>query len=383
MSLDEQRFGVDAVANPSTLNFILYDQNAYGFIATPTDRDWYAAYTDIGSNYSIALFDSSAYTADPAIGASFILRDRFGNFLANSVSTGVGIQSFSGNATDTKFFIDVGSSDPGGYRLRAHNNSSTDDFTNSISAQPGVSYRGSLIYTGDADNFQASLQAGRTYSATYSSPNISDLFADLVDPFGRIVSFGAVQGQTVTFTPVISGVYELAISSNSFLQRGEYTFAFKEAVVAEGLNRFFNTQTGGHFFTISDAEAAQVQATRPDLRREGTGFGGFATDQGVATEEVYRFFNTKTGGHFFTTSEAERDEVLATNLDYRLEGVGFYDFVADQGASTEEVYRFFNTKTGGHFFTASEAERDQVIATNQDYRLEGIAFYAPDDGALI
>ncbi|MCK2056351.1 carbohydrate-binding domain-containing protein [Methylobacterium sp. 37f] len=147
---------------------------------------------------------------------------------------------------------------------------------------------------------------------------------------------------------------------------------------AEGVNRFFNMQTGGHFFTISAGENAQVLSTRPDLRPEGIGFGGFATDQGAATEEVYRFFNTKTGGHFFTTSEGERDQVIATNQDYRLEGVGFYDFVVDKGAATEEVYRFFNTKTGGHFFTASEGERDQVIATNQDYRFEGIAFYAPD-----
>lgn len=157
----------------------------------------------------------------------------------------------------------------------------------------------------------------------------------------------------------------------------------RSASVADGVHRFFNTQTGGHFFTISDGEAAQVRQTRPDLRPEGTGFGGFSADQGVATEEVYRFFNTRTGGHFFTTSESERDEVIATNRDYRLEGVGFFDFIVDQGTSTEEVYRFFNTNTGGHFFTASESERDQVLATNQAYRYEGIAFYAPDDGAAL
>jgi len=143
--------------------------------------------------------------------------------------------------------------------------------------------------------------------------------------------------------------------------------------------RFFNTSTGGHFFTISEGERDQVVATNSNYKLEGVGLYGFATDQGAATEEVYRFFNTKTGGHFFTTSEGERDQVIATNQDYKLEGVGFYDFATDQGAATEEVYRFFNTKTGGHFFTTSEGERDQVIATNQAYKFEGIAFYAPDD----
>ncbi|GJE72962.1 hypothetical protein CHKEEEPN_4523 [Methylorubrum podarium] len=45
------------------------------------------------------------------------------------------------------------------------------------------------------------------------------------------------------------------------------------------------------------------------------------------------------------------------------------------------MYRFFNAKTNGHFFTISEAERDQVRANLPDFRYEGIAFYAPDDGA--
>ena len=47
----------------------------------------------------------------------------------------------------------------------------------------------------------------------------------------------------------------------------------------------------------------------------------------VSKTPVYRFFNLKTGGHLFTTFEAER-EVLAENVDFRYEGIGFYAFDA-------------------------------------------------------
>ncbi|MCK2055323.1 Ig-like domain-containing protein [Methylobacterium sp. 37f] len=246
------------------------------------------------------------------------------------------------------------------------------------------------------------LTAGETASLTFQFSEAVTGFAatDLTATGGSVSNFATVDADTYTalFTPAINfnsqgrvsfaeGSY--ADAAGNAGSAGEVTFSVNTVtpggttVVADGVHRFFNTNTGGHFFTISDGEAAQVQATRSDLRPEGTGFGGFATDQGAATEEVYRFFNTKTGGHFFTTSEGERDQVIATNRDYKLEGIGFYDFTADQGAATEEVYRFFNTKTGGHFFTASEGERDQVIATNQTYKFEGIAFYAPEDGATL
>ncbi|MCK2055322.1 Ig-like domain-containing protein [Methylobacterium sp. 37f] len=246
------------------------------------------------------------------------------------------------------------------------------------------------------------LVAGETAVVTFQfSEAVTGFTAgDVSTSGGTFSNLTSIDADTYTgvFTPNIdsNGEARISVTSGSYTdtagdtgKAGQITIGVSTTtnpggtVEADGVYRFFNTQTGGHFFTISDGEAAQVQATRPDLRPEGTGFGGFATDQGASTEEVYRFFNTKTGGHFFTTSEGERDEVIATNRDYKLEGIGFYDFTADQGAATEEVYRFFNTKTGGHFFTASEAERDQVIATNQAYKFEGIAFYAPEDGATL
>ena len=141
--------------------------------------------------------------------------------------------------------------------------------------------------------------------------------------------------------------------------------------------RFFDTHDGGHFFTTSTAERDQVLATRKDMNFEGVGYDAVnpaSSDPNAAP--VYRFFDTHDGGHFFTISQAERDQVLNTRPDLKFEGIGYSEHTTQQ-AGDSAVYRFFETTSGGHFFTASAVERDTVMATRSDMRFEGIAFYAP------
>ena len=76
---------------------------------------------------------------------------------------------------------------------------------------------------------------------------------------------------------------------------------------------------------------------------------------------VFRFFDTHDGGHFFTTSATERNQVYTAPEDMNFEGVGYNAVdpaTADPNAAP--VFRFFDTHDGGHFFTISTAERDQV-----------------------
>ncbi len=141
--------------------------------------------------------------------------------------------------------------------------------------------------------------------------------------------------------------------------------------------RFYNNQSGGHFFTASTQEAEYVATKLFDnFSYEGTAFyaGGV---NAVNSAEIYRFYNTKAGGHFFTASVAERDYV-AKNMssNYIYEGVAF-KASPTKNEYSEEIYRFYNTKAGGHFFTASEGERDFVSTNMADsFIYEGIAFYA-------
>ncbi|MBX9930154.1 MAG: matrixin family metalloprotease [Methylobacterium sp.] len=92
------------------------------------------------------------------------------------------------------------------------------------------------------------------------------------------------------------------------------------------------------------------------------------------TDPVFRFYDTNTQDHFYTASAVERDQIMRTIPHYAYEGVAFE--VPDDGAGTIDVFRFYNTATQAHFFTSSEAERDQVIRTLPTYQYEGVAFQA-------
>ena len=60
-------------------------------------------------------------------------------------------------------------------------------------------------------------------------------------------------------------------------------------------------------------------------------------------------------------------------LDQR-EGPAYY--VSTTATNAFPVYRFYNLKAGVHFYTSSEAERDNVINTlGAVYRFEGVGYY--------
>lgn len=143
--------------------------------------------------------------------------------------------------------------------------------------------------------------------------------------------------------------------------------------------RFFNTKAGGHFFTTDPGERKLVLDTLPGFNDENVGFEALAADSDAESAlPVFRFFNTKAGGHFFTTDPDERALVQETLPQFQDEGVGFLAFETEI-EGTIPVYRFFNTKAGGHFFTADPGERDLVENTLPHFQAEGVGFYAFPD----
>ncbi len=105
---------------------------------------------------------------------------------------------------------------------------------------------------------------------------------------------------------------------------------------------------------------------------EATAKAAVAGDPRVA---VFRFFNTATGTHFYTASVDERDRVIATLPVFHYEGPAFY---ASTLAATalSPVYRFYNRAAGVHFYTISEDEKNSIIAKLPQYTYEGPAYYA-------
>lgn len=156
------------------------------------------------------------------------------------------------------------------------------------------------------------------------------------------------------------------------------TVARKAAASAVAVFRFYNTVTRAHFYTTNEAEKNNVLLSAPYFSYDGAVFTASGT-QTAGLSPVYRFFNRQTGVHFYTISEAEKNNVLTTLPQFQLEGPAYF---ASQvaGASLIPMYRFYLPSKGYHFYTASEEEKNQVMATlGQTYQYEGIGYYVLSD----
>lgn len=144
-------------------------------------------------------------------------------------------------------------------------------------------------------------------------------------------------------------------------------------LVVVDIYRFFNSSLGGHFFTADFVEKKNVEE-RNLFDSEGVGFRAFskADEQGENTVPVYRFLNTELGSHLFTAFELEKATLMSSE-GFVFEDVGFRALSIDT-AETVPVYRFFNKENGGHFFTADEIEKNAVLS-NPQFIYEGEAFY--------
>ena len=143
----------------------------------------------------------------------------------------------------------------------------------------------------------------------------------------------------------------------------------KAGAEAVPVYRFYNTSTGAHFYTTSTAERDSIRARLPLFSYEGTAFEAIA-QAGAGLAPVYRFFNTQTGVHFYTISEAEKNLVRDSLPQYRLEGVAYY---ASQVAVTgfRPLYRSYVLNKGFHFYSVNASE----TAGLAQYRAEGVAYY--------
>jgi len=138
--------------------------------------------------------------------------------------------------------------------------------------------------------------------------------------------------------------------------------------------RFYNVVNNTHFYTDSRAEVKHVKATWPDIfQYEGI---VYVTDSAADQQPLYRFYNRVSQSHFYTASEGERDYVIATWPHiFSYEGPTYKVSVAS-GPWKAPIHRFYNMRNGSHFYTASETEKTNVIATwPHVYRYEGPAFY--------
>jgi V8-like Glu-specific endopeptidase len=179
-----------------------------------------------------------------------------------------------------------------------------------------------------------------------------------------------------------SGVFAAGIHSTSAWAtslKGHESFIegwtrINDAYLTQGLDvfRFFNKKTGHHFFTTNENEALDVFMNLPDFSYESIGFG---IRSGNGDTAVYRLYNSTTGRHLYTAFETEM-RALDAEPAWQFESIEFNAYRAP-AQGRDEIHRFWNSQNGSHLYTANEAEVAHILShpTLQHFRYEGIAFY--------
>ncbi|MFP8777848.1 hypothetical protein [Hydrogenophaga sp. RWCD_12] len=166
---------------------------------------------------------------------------------------------------------------------------------------------------------------------------------------------------------------ELAKARSPSAQTGTALPQVTKATARSPVYRFYNSQTGAHFYTIDVAERNRVQSTLPMFQYEGEAFFVSAVaDTGLSP--VYRFYNVQTGVHFYSISAEEKAHIEANLPQFHYEGVGYYaSKTALQGMVP--LYRFYVSTAGFHFYSASETEKDRIRANLPHYLFENVGYY--------
>ncbi len=174
----------------------------------------------------------------------------------------------------------------------------------------------------------------------------------------------SVVGSTISVTGQGADVTLMNVEFLRFIDKVVSTDPAAAPVVSsEHVNamfRFYDTKTGDHFYTSSADEKAYVQKTLPSYVYEGVAWA--APDASAATTDVFRFYDTKTSTHFFTTDAAERDWVMRTLSSYQYEGVAFQAYKDTPGDGHVTLERFYNTSTHLHHYSADAGETADIKA---------------------
>ena len=190
-----------------------------------------------------------------------------------------------------------------------------------------------------------------------------------------------------TGTLIVDGQGAVKLDGDFSLTASDIEFSGSDrevSIVDTAATTVYEFEAGGvSFYTVDENEKAYIEENLDNYELQAGGFSSVDPLSGSDVEEVHRFYNTKTGTHFYTINEVERDYILENLEDYSYEDVKFYGYSSDIDGSMP-VYRFYDAAEGIHMFTHSEAEMNEMESDGM-FDNEGIAFYAmpSDDGLVI
>ena len=150
----------------------------------------------------------------------------------------------------------------------------------------------------------------------------------------------------------------------------------------EAVHRFYQFEIGSHLYTTDANEISYIQeqsaAGKLSYQYEAEKFSVLADDKDTLTgqtiegvQPVYRFFNTQTGAHLYTTDENERSFIEANLANYNPEGIKYYAFESEpQNIETIPVYRLLNSDSGSHIYTIDSNELSYIQDNLPNFTLE-------------
>ena len=150
---------------------------------------------------------------------------------------------------------------------------------------------------------------------------------------------------------------------------GSYTWIINQGYGTDAVPAYrMYRKSGEHVYTINPVEVSMLE--QAGWINEGVAFkvNSVASKKGTP---IYRVYNPNNGGmHFYTASAAERDMLLANGWTEGKEV--FYGATKTTGIP---VYRTYNTgsNNGEHNYTTNIAESDMNVKAG--WRAEGVAFY--------
>jgi len=158
------------------------------------------------------------------------------------------------------------------------------------------------------------------------------------------------------------------------------------------VHRFYNNRDKAFFYTSSKDEKDYVlfnsHYDRPNNDEwpyvyQGSTFeAAHSYLSSAALVPVFRFYNYETGHHFFTTSDAEAEMIKGKSASgewsFNYEGTRFSVYSVDPTPNFQgdeiAVHRFYSPTLNRHFFTGDSDEATEIQLTGiWDY--EGVAFY--------
>lgn len=154
-------------------------------------------------------------------------------------------------------------------------------------------------------------------------------------------------------------------NSDALVSASEATVSDNKAVVeTRNMFRFYNPNSGEHFYTASKKEGLY-------LRNHGwtyEGIGWVAPKK--SNSPVYRLYNPNAGDHHYTRSTKERNYLLKQG--WKDEGIGWYS--DDHKAVALKRQYNPNAVAGTHNYTTSTKEANYLVSLG--WKDEGIAWYA-------